>query len=88
MRSRNPARPRAASSVTTCLAEALAPGVKTAIPPQTLRDVIAPSRMVIGFFDTFMRYVVDRDRDAHKFSIANAAKDYAMSAISPTKRRC
>jgi hypothetical protein len=28
-----------------------------------------------GFFDTFMRYVVDRDRDAHKFTIANAAKD-------------
>ena len=28
-----------------------------------------------GFFDTFMAYVVDRNRDAHKFSIANAAKD-------------
>jgi len=56
-------------------AEALALGVKIGIPPQTLRDVIAPSRMGNGFFDTFMRYVVDRHRDAHKFSIANAAKD-------------
>ena len=56
-------------------AEALALGVKIGIPPQTLKEVIAASRMGNGFFDTFMRYVVERDRDAHKFSIANAAKD-------------
>ncbi|MDN3718629.1 hypothetical protein QW131_03820 [Roseibium salinum] len=31
--------------------------------------------MGCGFFDTFMSYAVDRNRDAHKFSIANAAKD-------------
>lgn len=55
--------------------EAVVLGVKMGISPQTIRDVIAPSRMGNGFFDTFMRYVVDRDRDAHKFSIANAAKD-------------
>lgn len=48
---------------------------KIGIPPQTLREVIAPSRMGCGFFDTFMAYVVDRNRDAHKFSLANAAKD-------------
>jgi 3-hydroxyisobutyrate dehydrogenase-like beta-hydroxyacid dehydrogenase len=50
-------------------------GAKIGISPQTIRDVIAPSRMGNGFFDTFMRYVVDRDRNAHKFAIANAAKD-------------
>ena len=50
-------------------------GAKIDISPQTIRDVIGPSRMGNGFFDTFMRYVVDRDRDAHKFSIANAVKD-------------
>jgi 3-hydroxyisobutyrate dehydrogenase-like beta-hydroxyacid dehydrogenase len=55
--------------------EAVVLGVKMGISPQTIRDVIAPSRMGNGFFDTFMRYVVDRDREAHKFSIANAAKD-------------
>jgi 3-hydroxyisobutyrate dehydrogenase-like beta-hydroxyacid dehydrogenase len=50
-------------------------GAKIGIPPQTIRSVISPSRMGNGFFETFMRYVVDRDRDAHKFAIANAAKD-------------
>lgn len=45
------------------------------ISPAQLREVIAPSRMGCGFFDTFMNYVVDRNRDAHKFAIANAAKD-------------
>jgi 3-hydroxyisobutyrate dehydrogenase-like beta-hydroxyacid dehydrogenase len=50
-------------------------GAKIGISPQTIREVIGPSRMGNGFFDTFMRYVVDRDRDAHKFTIGNAAKD-------------
>jgi 3-hydroxyisobutyrate dehydrogenase-like beta-hydroxyacid dehydrogenase len=40
-----------------------------------IREVIGPSRMGNGFFETFMRYVVDRDQNAHKFAIANAAKD-------------
>jgi 3-hydroxyisobutyrate dehydrogenase-like beta-hydroxyacid dehydrogenase len=51
-------------------------GAKIGISPQTIRDVIGPSRMGNGFFDTFMRYVVDRDRDAHKFAIVHAAKDF------------
>ncbi|MCX2723497.1 NAD(P)-dependent oxidoreductase [Roseibium salinum] len=55
--------------------EALVLGARVGISPQTIRDVIAPSRMGCGFFDTFMSYAVDRNRDAHKFSIANAAKD-------------
>lgn len=50
-------------------------GAKIGISAQTIRSVISPSRMGNGFFETFMRYVVDRDRDAHKFAIANAAKD-------------
>lgn len=55
--------------------EAVVLGAKIGISPQTIRDVIGPSRMGNGFFETFMRYVVDRDKDAHKFAIANAAKD-------------
>ena len=55
--------------------EAVVLGAKIGISPQIVRKVIGPSRMGNGFFETFMRYVVDRDRDAHKFSIANAAKD-------------
>ncbi len=50
-------------------------GAKVGIDAATIRTVIAPSRMGNGFFDTFMSYVVDRNRDAHKFSIDNAAKD-------------
>lgn len=55
--------------------EMLVLGAKTGISPQTIREVIAPSRMGNGFFETFMGYAVDRNRDSHKFSIANAAKD-------------
>lgn len=50
-------------------------GAKVGISPQTIREVISPSRMGNGFFETFMGYVVDRNRDSHKFSIANASKD-------------
>lgn len=56
-------------------AEAAVLGAKVGISPDMLRSVMAPSRMGNGFFDTFMAYVVDRDRDAHKFTISNAAKD-------------
>lgn len=50
-------------------------GAKVGISPQKIREVISPSRMGNGFFETFMGYVVDRNRDSHKFSIANASKD-------------
>ncbi|MDP3261454.1 MAG: NAD(P)-dependent oxidoreductase [Tabrizicola sp.] len=55
--------------------EAVVLGAKVGISPQTIHEVIGPSRMGCGFFETFMGYVVERNRDAHKFSIANAAKD-------------
>lgn len=56
-------------------AEAVVLGAKIGISPQAIRDVITGSRMDSGFFGTFMKYVVDRDRDAHKFMISFAAKD-------------
>jgi 3-hydroxyisobutyrate dehydrogenase-like beta-hydroxyacid dehydrogenase len=55
--------------------EAVVLGAKVGIDAATIRSVIAPSRMGCGFFDTFMSYVVDRNRDAHKFTLENAAKD-------------
>ena len=55
--------------------EAAVMAAKSGISPAQLRTVIAGSRMGCGFFDTFMNYVVDRNRDAHKFAIANGAKD-------------
>ena len=56
-------------------AEATVLADKVGISPAQLRSVLGPSRMGCGFFETFMNYVVDRNRDAHKFAIANAAKD-------------
>ena len=55
--------------------EAVVLGAKNGISPQIIREVIAPSRMGNGFFETFMAYVVDRNRESHKFTITNAAKD-------------
>ncbi len=56
-------------------AEAVTLGAKVGVPPATVRSVIGASRMNNGFFETFMKYTVDRDRNAHLFTIANATKD-------------
>ncbi len=56
-------------------AEATVLGAKVGIAPQTVRQVIGSSRLGNGFFDTFMKYTVDRDRNAHLFTITNASKD-------------
>ncbi|WOI56324.1 NAD(P)-dependent oxidoreductase [Palleronia sp. LCG004] len=69
-----------AMSYGALFAEALSLGVKSGISPQTVRDVMGASRMSNGFFDTFMSYAVDRNRDAHKFSITNALKDMTYVA--------
>ncbi len=55
--------------------ETVSLGAAVGISPQTFRDVIGPSRLGSGFFGTFMQYVCDRDENAHKFTIANMAKD-------------
>ena len=56
-------------------AEALVMAVKSGLTPQSVQRVIGSSRLSNGFFDTFMSYAVGRDAEAHKFTIANAAKD-------------
>lgn len=61
-------------------AEALTMGVKSGLTPQAIERVIGSSRLTNGFFETFMRYAVGRDRDAHRFSVANAAKDLRYAA--------
>lgn len=55
--------------------ETAALGAKVGISPHTFREVIGPSRLGSGFFDTFMKYVCERDENAHRFSIANLSKD-------------
>jgi 3-hydroxyisobutyrate dehydrogenase-like beta-hydroxyacid dehydrogenase len=56
-------------------AEATVLGAAVGLPPAKMREVIGSSRLSNGFFDTFMTYAVDRDREIHKFTIDNAAKD-------------
>ncbi|HEV7257872.1 MAG TPA: NAD(P)-dependent oxidoreductase [Bosea sp. (in: a-proteobacteria)] len=56
-------------------AEALTLAQKIGITPQTFDSVLRGSRMDCGFYQTFMQYVLERDRDAHKFTLVNALKD-------------
>ena len=56
-------------------AEALTLAQKTGITPKVFDSVLRGSRMDCGFYQTYMDYVLTRNRDAHKFTIANAAKD-------------
>jgi 3-hydroxyisobutyrate dehydrogenase-like beta-hydroxyacid dehydrogenase len=60
--------------------EALALGQKVGLTPQTVDSVMRGSRMDCGFYQTFFQYVLDRNRDAHKFTIRNAHKDTSYLA--------
>ena len=55
--------------------EALTLGARVGITPAQFHAVIGGGRMSCGFYETFMKYVVERDRDAHKFTLQNAHKD-------------
>ena len=55
--------------------EALALSQKVGISPDRFNSVISGGRMDCGFYQTFMRWTLEVDRDAHKFTIANAFKD-------------
>lgn len=59
----------------TLYAEALAIGAKNGVDAATFHGVISGGRMDCGFYQTFMRYVVEGDPEAHKFALANAHKD-------------
>lgn len=61
-------------------AEMLAMAVKSGLSPQTVWTVIGASRLSNGFFDTFMQGAVGRDREIHKFTLTNAAKDTRYAA--------
>ncbi len=56
-------------------AEALVIAGKNGVEATTFREVISGGRMDCGFFQGFMQYAVDGDRNAHKFTIRNAHKD-------------
>lgn len=56
-------------------AEALTLAEKVGISPERFDSVIRNGRMDCGFYQTFMRWTLEGDRDAHKFTQANAFKD-------------
>lgn len=56
-------------------AEALTVARKVGITPQRFDSVIRGGRMDCGFYQTFMKWTLDGDRDAHKFTLGNAFKD-------------
>lgn len=56
-------------------AEALALSRKVGIPVDRFDKVIRGGRMDCGFYQTFMGYALEGNREAHKFTLANAYKD-------------
>jgi 3-hydroxyisobutyrate dehydrogenase-like beta-hydroxyacid dehydrogenase len=61
-------------------AEALALGAKAGLTPQVFDSVIRGGRMDCLFYQTFFKYVLERDRNAHQFAIRNALKDMSYLA--------
>jgi 3-hydroxyisobutyrate dehydrogenase-like beta-hydroxyacid dehydrogenase len=55
--------------------EALALSEKVGISTKQFDSVLRGSRMDCGFYQTFMGYAVEGNREAHKFTLTNAFKD-------------
>ena len=60
--------------------EALALGAKAGLTPQVFDSVIRGGRMDCLFYQTFFKYVLERDRNAHQFAMRNALKDMSYLA--------
>lgn len=56
-------------------AEVLTLSQKVGISVATFDSVIRGGRMDCGFYQTFMGYTMDGNREAHKFTLSNALKD-------------
>jgi 3-hydroxyisobutyrate dehydrogenase-like beta-hydroxyacid dehydrogenase len=56
-------------------AEALAIARKAGLSVEQFHAVVGSGRMRSGFYDTFMRWSLERDENAHRFTITNAHKD-------------
>jgi hypothetical protein len=56
-------------------AEALALADKVGVSARTFDGVIRGGRMDCGFYQTFFKYVLERDENAHRFTLNNALKD-------------
>ena len=60
--------------------EALMVGAKAGLAPAVFDAVIRNGRMDCPFYKTFFEYVIERDRNAHRFTLANALKDVSYLA--------
>jgi 3-hydroxyisobutyrate dehydrogenase-like beta-hydroxyacid dehydrogenase len=56
-------------------AEALTLGAKAGLTPAVFDSVIRGGRMDCGFYQTFFKWVLERDPNAHKFTLRNGLKD-------------
>ena len=56
-------------------AEALTLGAKAGLTPQVFDEVIRNGRMDCGFYQTYFKWVLERDENAHRFSLNNGLKD-------------
>lgn len=61
-------------------AEALMVGAKAGLTPAVFDSVIRGGRMDSPAYQTFFKYVLERDRNAHRFSMQNALKDMSYLA--------
>ncbi len=61
-------------------AEALALARKSGLSAEQFDSVIRPGRLSNGFYETFMKWTLERDENAHRFAISNAHKDMAYLA--------
>ena len=55
--------------------EALALARKAGLSAEQVNAVIAPGRLSNGFYETFMKWTLERDEGAHRFTVTNAHKD-------------
>jgi hypothetical protein len=60
--------------------EALALGAKAGLTPELFDSVIRGGRMDCGFYQTFFKWVLERDPNAHKFALRNGLKDMTYLA--------
>ena len=60
--------------------EALMVGQKAGLTPAVFDSVIRGGRMDSPFYQTFFKYVLERDRNAHRFTLSNALKDMSYLA--------
>lgn len=56
-------------------AEAMTLATKAGLSPEIFDSVIRGGRMDNGFYQTFMGYTIDGNRESHRFTLSNALKD-------------